>query len=345
MSKLQLINEIQTAIKMAVANGESVDNVKLTHYLDDLLSNYEIEQRDELDLVIASDNYLTMYLESLSVSNYSPRTLESYRYQLAQFARFLGDKSLLKVTTNDVRRYLAFDDTLKPSTLVTKLDCISSFYNWLINEDELLKNPCAKIKRPKIPKKLREGLTIIELEQVRAACAPPKQKHQNLYDLDAVRKRALVEVLYSTACRLDELHKLNINDIDWHSGAVIVCGKGNKERRVYLSEKARFYLEKYLEARTDDCEALFATIRRPIHRMDHSAIQHIIRKIGKTSGINRPVHPHIFRHTFAQQALDAGMPIEDLQAYLGHEKADTTARYATITENRKLVSFNKYHQQ
>lgn len=242
------------------------------------------------------------------------------------------DKSLLKVKTADVRNYLAANDHLKPTTLVTKLDILSGFYNWLINEDELLKNPCAKIKRPKLPKKVREGLTIIELEQVRNACKD-------------IRQRALIEVFYSTGCRLDELCKLNIDDIDWEHSSMIVHGKGDKERRVYLSEKAAWYLRKYLKIREDDCPALIASERRPIRRLTHEGIQYQVKKIKAASDISKPLHPHIFRHTFAQLSLDAGMEVADLQALMGHENADTTMRYAQASEERKRTAFNRFHAQ
>lgn len=343
MSKLALINEIQTVVKMAAQDG--ANEAKLSIYLDDLLSNYEIRQRDELDLVLAGENYIRLYLDCLKVENYSPLTLQNYTYQLTDFAKFLDGKSLLKATTADVRAYLTSNEHLMQSTIGTQLNRISAFYEWLVREEELTKNPCAKIKTPKTPKRVREGLTIIELEQVRAACNAPVKKNQNLYTLDCFRKRALVEVLYSTACRLDELYKLNRDDIDWSSGGVLVTGKGNKERRVYLSEKAMFYLKKYLNARSDECEALFATIRRPSRRLNHSGIQHVIKLIAKDAGINRPLHPHIFRHTFAQASLDAGMPLEDLQVYLGHQSPSTTMRYAAVNENRKHESFKKYHVQ
>jgi len=329
MSKLHLINEIQTAIKMAAK--EPIDEVKLSLYLDDLLSNYEIEHRDELDMVIASDNYIRMYLAALRIENYSPITVANYSYQLAAFAQHV-DKSLLKVTTADVRNYLSTKGHLKSSTLVTKLDVLSGFYNWLINEDELLKNPCSKIKRPKLPKKVREGLTIIELEQVRIACKD-------------IRQRAMIEVFYSTGCRLDELCKLNIEDIDWEHSSVIVHGKGDKERRVFLSEKAKFYLKQYLDTREDDCPALIASERRPIRRLTHEGIQYQVKKIKEASGIAKPLHPHIFRHTFAQLSLDAGMELADLQALMGHEKSDTTMRYAQSSEERKRTAFNRFHMQ
>src|SRR5690606_4538895 len=144
------------------------------------------------------------------------------------------DKSVLKADTSTVRKYLSDSDDLMSSTIVTKMDTISGFYHWLVLEDELLKNPCDKIKRPKLPKRVREGLDLIELEIVRMACTD-------------VRQRAIIELFYSTGCRLDEIRKIDIKDIDWNNGSVLVIGKGNKERKVFLSEKAVWYIQQYLE--------------------------------------------------------------------------------------------------
>lgn len=331
MSKLHLINEIQTAIKMANSD-ENLDQVKLTHYLDDLLSNYAIEQRDDLDMIITSDNYLRMYLESLRVCNYSKHTIDNYGYQLAAFSQFVGEKSLLKVKTSDVRSYLAANDQLMPSTLVNKLEIISSFYAWLVNEDELLKNPCEKVRRPKLPKKVRDGLGIIELEKLRNAC-------------EDARQRALIEVFYSTGCRLDEIRKIDIRDIDWQASSLIVTGKGDKQRRVYLSEKAGYYLKLYLDSRDDDCPALIASERKPIRRLTREAIRNIVKKIAEQTDIDRSIFPHLLRHTFAQLSLDAGMEIADLQALMGHGDSSTTMRYAQVSEERKKNAFKRFHVQ
>lgn len=339
MSRLHLIQEIQTAVKMAT---ERMDQVKLAHYLDDLLTNYIVMPReDEMDIGASNSDYIEMYINSIKVENYSFTTLLNYQYQLRQFAKFV-EKPLLKVKTADVRQYLAFNDHLKTSTIVTKMDVISGFYNWLVREEELLKNPCSKISRPKLPKKVREGLTIIELEKVRAACVDKKG------NLD-LRQRALIEVFYSTGCRLDELRKINRDDIDWHNSSVKVLGKGNKERIVYLSEKAKFYLEMYLATRKgDSCPALFASARifdGERRRLTCEGIQYQVKDIKKKSGIEKPLHPHILRHTFAQLSLDAGMELADLQALMGHEKADTTLRYAQVSEERKHSAFKRFHAQ
>lgn len=333
MSKLQLINEIETAIKMT---GTAFDETKLTLYLDDLLSTYRVEKKNTEMHYEDNEDYIYMYLSALKIENYSVHTLNNYRYELNRFVSYIG-KSVLNTTTSDIRQYLAAHNHLQQSTVVTKLDILSSLFTWLIKEEELIKNPCSKIKRPKLPKKVREGLTIIELEQVRAACK-------------CIRQRALIEVFYSTGCRLDELRKLNITDIDWESSSVIVHGKGDKERRVYLSEKAKYYLRQYLDSRTDDCTALFASERtygvdKKKRRLTNDGIAYQIRKIRKASGVSKPLHPHIMRHTFAQLSLDAGMELSDLQALMGHESANTTARYAQISEERKRTAFNRFHIQ
>lgn len=332
MSKLQLISELQTVVKMAAKN-EAIDEVKLALYMDDLLSNYTISQNDEWDDDAIDDNLVRMYLNALKIENYSANTLLGYGYQLARFAEHV-QKPLLKVKTADVRQYLAANDHLKVSTVVTKLNIISSFYAWLVIEEELLKNPCDKIKRPRQPKKVREGLTVIELEQVRNACKDARQ-------------RALIEFMYSTGCRLDEIRKLNIDDIDWHNQSLLVNGKGNKDRRVYLSDKAAWYLEKYLETRDDECEALFATERQPIRRLSRHGIYNQVRKIKEQCDeeMDKTLYPHKMRHTFAQLNLDNGMEIADLQALMGHVNPATTLRYAEVSEERKQAAFRKHHMQ
>ncbi|MEK4702009.1 tyrosine-type recombinase/integrase [Solibacillus sp. FSL R7-0668] len=329
MSKLHLINEIETTVKMVAA--AEYDPIKLALYLDDLLSNYKIEAKDSEMIKNDNTDYVHMFISSLQIENYSAHTLKNYRYELDRFKNYLN-KNLLQATTADIRAYLSAHSHLKSSTIVTKMDILSSFYGWLVKEEELLKNPCLKIKRPKTEKKVREGLTIIELEKVRAACKNARQ-------------RALIEVFYSTGCRLDELRKLDVDDIDWQSSSAIVFGKGSKERRVYLSEKAKYYLKKYLKERTDDCPALIASERRPIRRLTNEGIQYQVKKIREASSIDKPLHPHIMRHTFAQLSLDNGMELADLQALMGHENADTTARYAQVSDARKQNAFKRFHAQ
>lgn len=162
---------------------------------------------------------IILYLNALKLENYSPLTITNYSYELNRFIKFI-EKPVLKASTGDVRQYLAAHGHLKPRSLAAKLAAIGAFYNWLAREEVIPKSSTLKIKSPKLPKKVREGLSIDELEMVREACV-------------TVRQRALIEVFYSTGCRSRELRRINIKDIDWQNMSIKVLGKGNKERIVF----------------------------------------------------------------------------------------------------------------
>jgi len=330
MSRLHLLNEISTVVKMT--SGE-FDEVKLQTYLDDLLSNYEIEVKTSEMFKNETEDYLNMYLNSIRLENYSTETINNYKYVLRAFINFI-EKPVLQITTADIRRYLASFDGLKASSLSTKLIVIRAFFNWLVREEILLRNPTLKIRLPKQPKRVREGLSIEELEIVRESC-------------ETVRERALIEVFYSTGCRLSEIRKLDRQDINWQDMSTHVIGKGDKERKVYLSFKALYFLKKYLKTRDDDCPALFVTERtyggKP-KRLGNRGIQYQVDKIEQRSGINKKLSPHILRHTFAMLGMESGMEIADLQHLLGHENpATTTQVYAPVSEERKREAFKKFH--
>lgn len=328
MSKLHLLNEITTIVKMSSCK---YDETKLALYLDDLLSSYTIESKNEIDISESNEELLNLYINAIKLENYSITTITNYQYELRRFIKFV-QKNILQTTTADVRQYLASHNHLKSGTIATKLTIISSFYSWLVMEEILLKNPTAKIKSPKTPKRIRDGLTIEELETVRESC-------------ETLRQRALIEVFYSTACRLSELRALNIDDINWQDMSVVVFGKGSKERKVFLSFKALYHLKRYLKSRTDKCEALFITERGPCRRLTNRGIQFQIDKIEKAAKVSKPLTPHVMRHTFATLAMDAGIELADLQHLLGHENPATTLRYAPVSEERKRDAFKKYHVQ
>lgn len=340
MSKIHLIHEISTALKMS---GEELNEAKMRTYLDDLLSNYKIEAREDETTRDDNEDYIQMYLNAIKVENYAVSTLTNYNYELQRFALFIN-KPLLTVKTADVRQYLAMSGELMQSTINTKLEMISAFYAWLVREEELIKNPCDKIRRPKTPTKVKDGLNLVELEKVRAACIIQHKVDNDYFKID-VRKRALIETFYSTACRLNELRQLNIEDVEWDERSVVVRGKGDIERRVFLSAKALYYLRMYLDSRDDDCPALFATERKPYRRLTAPGIQNQVKQIKEKSGISKNLTPHVMRHTFSQIALDNGMELGDLQAILGHQQPETTLRYARASDTRKRNAFDKHHVQ
>ena len=120
-----------------------------------------------------------------------------------------------------------------------------------------------------------------------------------------------------------------------------VLYKGDKERIVYFDAKTKLHLQKYLSSRTDNNPALFVTIRKPYHRIHTGGIEAMLKKVGKNSDVYH-VHPHKFRRTLATSAIDKGMPIEQVQTLLGHEKMDTTLGYAMVKQSNVKISHKKY---
>jgi integrase/recombinase XerD len=138
-----------------------------------------------------------------------------------------------------------------------------------------------------------------------------------------------MEVLYSTGCRVSELCNLRKDDVDWTSNTVCLFGKGKKYRLSYLNAKAEICLKNYLAERRDNCEYLIVT-ERGHHQITPSAIQKIFRDISSElcEKVNKPITPHIFRHTTATVAIRSGMPVEDVRLLLGHSNINTTMIYA-----------------
>jgi integrase/recombinase XerD len=195
------------------------------------------------------------------------------------------------------------------------------------DEEYILKSPMRKIKSIKPEKRLRKALTLEELEKIRDTC-------------NTFRERALLEFFYSTGCRLEEVMKLNKNDIDWQDLSTKVIGKGNKERTVFINAKAKLYLQKYLMSRLDNDEALFTTVRKPYRRMQRRAIEREISNIGKRIGIH--IYPHLIRHTTATCMLHNGAELYEVQRVLGHEYPSTTQIYAQIADEAVKNAHRKY---
>jgi integrase/recombinase XerD len=215
------------------------------------------------------------------------------------------------------------------SSISKKLSVVKSFFSWLTDEELITKDPARRIKPPKKEQRLPKALTIEELELIRETCITP-------------RERALVEVLYATGSRLSEVQQLNKEVIDYQAMSTRVIGKGNKEREVYLSFKALYHLKKYLMSRLDDAPALFITERQPYRRLSNRGIQRAIAIIAKRSGIQKKIHPHTFRHTFATLTLNNGADLSSVQALLGHADPASTQVYAQVSETKKREAYRKH---
>ena len=271
------------------------------------------------------------YLGAKRIDGLSPRTLENYKYTLEMFAERMN-KSVSKITTDDIRGYITYlSDTrgLKETSLQTHINTLRAFFGWLYTEEKIKKNPMLKIKSLKLDKKnARQALSAEELERLRDACK-------------GYREKALVEFLVSTGCRLSEAAQLNVEDVNFTDRTAVVTGKGDKDRTVYFSVRARLMLQEYLRERKGGT-GLFVSTKTPYEPLKQRAIQRIIHTISERAGLAARVHPHLLRHTFATLALNSGMDVTVLQRLLGHEDIATTQIYASMSEDMVKHQYNKY---
>lgn len=235
------------------------------------------------------------------------------------------------ISTEDLRGYL---DSYKLNSNVSKVTMdnirriLSTFFSWLEDEDYIIKSPVRRIHKIRTGKTVKETYTDESLELMRDYC-------------DEIRDLAMIDLLSSTGIRVGELVKLNKSDIDFENRECIVFGKGSKERRVYFDARTKIHLQKYLESRSDNEDALFVSLQSPYNRLLISGVEIRLRKIGRALNITK-VHPHKFRRTLATMAIDKGMPIEQVQQLLGHQSIDTTLQYAMVNQVNVKNSCKKF---
>ena len=260
----------------------------------------------------------------------SEKSLNYYRKTITAALDSIG-KGIKHITTDDLRAYLTVYQTEKKSSKVTMDNIrriLSSFFSWLEDEDYIIKSPVRRIHKVKTSKTIKETYTDENLELMRDNCVE-------------LRDLAMIDMLASTGMRVGEMVLLNRSDIDFNERECVVVGKGDKERMVYFDARTKLHLQSYLASRTDSDPALFVSLRSPHKRLTIGAIELRLREMGRKLGINK-VHPHKFRRTLATMAIDKGMPIEQLQRLLGHQRIDTTLQYAMVKQSNVKLAHRKY---
>lgn len=303
---------------------------KLKEVLDMVLVNYKIEDiKDELN---GEDNqhYVESFLSSKRLEGCSEKTLHYYESTI-QILLDKVQKHVKHVTTDDLRKYLTDYQNDHKSSRVT-IDNIrrilSSFFSWLEDEDYIVKSPVRRIHKVKSATTIKETYSDESLELMRDNC-------------NSLRDLALIDILASTGMRVGELVLLNVDDINFNERECVVFGKGDKERIVYFDARTKIHLQNYINSRNDENKALFVSIKKPYNRLSIGAIETIIRNLGKQLDIPK-AHPHKFRRTLATKAIDKGMPIEQLQKLLGHQKIDTTLQYAMVKQSNVKIAHKRY---
>ena len=298
--------------------------------LHDALIECFVEQTVERHKRLGNAELLEAFFDAKRLEGCSGRSLKYYRSTLV---RFLGtlDCSLTLVTTEQIRSYLGGygeEGGAGNVTIDNVRRIISSFFSWLEAEDYIYKSPARRIKKIRTVKTVKETYSDEVIELMRDGCT-------------SKRDLAIVDLLSSTGIRVGELVNLDREDIDFEARECIVLRKGGKERRVYFDARTKLHLVEYLSGRTDDNPALFVSLCSPYKRLQISGVEIRLRELGRRLGICR-VHPHKFRRTLATRAIDKGMPIEQVQVLLGHQKIDTTLRYAMVDQRNVRMSHRRY---
>ena len=323
--KEQLISEIQRKM-LPYLNNEQL--MQLRSALNETLQGATVSfgdgiETDDRDAVEA-------FISAKRIEGCSEKTLSYYRKTIEAMTSGIG-KNAQQITTDELRKYLTSYQIKRGSSKVT-IDNIrrilSSFFSWLEDEDFIVKSPVRRIHKVKTAKVIKDTYTDEALELMRDNCS-------------TARDLAIIDLLASSGMRVGELVTLNREDINFNERECVVIGKGNKERLVYFDARTKIHLQNYLSCRTDANPALFVSLKAPYDRLMIGGVETRLRELGKRLNLSK-VHPHKFRRTLATSAIDKGMPIEQVQQLLGHQKIDTTMHYAMVKQQNVKLAHRKY---
>jgi integrase/recombinase XerD len=306
------LQELKTALNIVFANCEIVEQTAVRI----------IDRSWETDL---EDFLMSKALEGKSVE-----TINRYRYELKRLLSYTN-KAVNSMTSGDISSYMrAYKRVRQVSnqTLQNVRAVYSSFFAWLRDRGRIKRNPMTMVENVKTEKILKKPYTDEERELLLRHCK-------------ILRDKAMMEFLYSTAVRVSELARLNRDDVHFSSKDLVVFGKGAKERRVYINDRTNMYLREYLQGRTDDNPALFVGTKSPHNRLTKAGIEDIIRRTAKRAKVEK-AHPHRFRRTAATNALNRGMPVQEVAELLGHSNLQTTMRYCTVSQDSVQYHHKKY---
>lgn len=295
--------------------------------LNAILGMFEVEGISENKVDGETDDFLTAFLDAKEIEGRSKKTIEHYRYIINRALKEVNTP-IRQITVFHLRSYLIQkkNEGIADKTLEGIRSVLCSFFGWLQKEGLLRENPCANLSPIKCAKKVRIPYSDVDIECLKEACLSNRDK-------------AIISFLLSTGCRISEVCELNRNSIDFQAKECTVLGKGNKERTVFIDDVTSMLIQRYLDGRTDNSEALFSG--KGTARMTPGGIRARLCSIAKKAGIQN-VHPHRFRRTLATNLIGHGMPIQDVAVILGHDKLDTTMKYVYIDKTDVKNAYRKY---
>ena len=324
--KKRFINDVLQEMLPHLNNAQSE---KLQEVLQYFLFNYEITEDRTNDGDTQTD-FVELFIAAKKIEGCSEKSLKYYKKTITTMLESVN-KNIKHIVTDDIRTYLTNYQENKNVGKVT-IDNIrrilSSFFSWLEDEDYILKSPVRRIHKVKTAKVIKDIYSDETLELMRDNCTTK-------------RDLAMIDLLASSGMRVGELVSLDRDDINFNERECVVFGKGSKERLVYFDARTKIHLQNYLDERRDNNSALFVSLKAPHERLQIGGVETRLRELGKKLNLTK-VHPHKFRRTLATSAIDKGMPIEQVQQLLGHQKIDTTMHYAMVKQQNVKLAHRKY---
>jgi integrase/recombinase XerC len=286
---------------------------------------------------------VAQFLQSLRQRNASAHTVKAYDGDLAEFSAYVGSRGWKEIDHLAIRGFLShlYERGLGKTSVARSLAAVRSFYRWLAQEGVVEQNPASLVATPKLPKKLPRVPTIEEMNGVLDGKMPEAAAFPE-------RDRVMFELLYGCGIRNSELTGINLEDIRLSSEAILIRGKGKKERYVPFGDSAKAALVAYLPARQQllaekkkHAPSLLVNWRGG--RLTTRSVGRIVKKIAVAKGLSPDVHPHTLRHAFGTHMLEEGADLRAIQEMLGHERLSTTQRYTQLSIKHVLQVYDQTH--
>ncbi|MBZ5679372.1 MAG: tyrosine recombinase XerC [Acidobacteriia bacterium] len=283
------------------------------------------------------------FLRHLRERNASPHTIKAYSGDLANFVTYAGTRRWKEIDHIAIRGFLSqlYEKGLGKTSVARSLAAVRSLYRWLAQEGVVEQNPAKLVASPKRPLKLPRVPTIEEMNSVLDSQMPEVAAFPE-------RDRLMLELLYGCGIRNSELTGINLDDIRLSAEAILIRGKGKKERYVPFGDSVKTALSVYLPERLKtlgqtrkNTNALL--INRRGGRLTTRSVGRIIKKIAVAKGLSPDVHPHTLRHAFGTHMLEEGADLRAIQELLGHERLATTQRYTQLSMKHVLQVYDQTH--
>jgi integrase/recombinase XerC len=286
---------------------------------------------------------IVKFLQSLRQRNASVHTIKAYTGDLENFAAYVGARTWRSIDHVTIRGFLShlYERQLSKTSVARALAAVRSFYHWLAQEGMVEQNPAALVSTPKLPKKLPRVPTIEEMNVMLDGQMPEVASFPE-------RDRIMFELLYGCGIRNSELIGINLDDIRLSSEAILIRGKGKKERYVPFGDSVKVALAIYLPVRQQTLaqgkkNTTALLINQRGGRLTTRSVGRIIKKIAVAKGLSPDVHPHTLRHAFGTHMLEEGADLRSIQEMLGHERLSTTQRYTQLSMKQVLQVYDQTH--